>query len=66
MEEAIVPSIYDPNKIDITEARKKIEEIKNYFKKLGIKVFPISSATGEGIKELIEEVGKNLEGLKTD
>lgn len=58
--------IIAPNKIDITEAREKIEEIKNYFKKLGIKVFPISSATGEGITELVEEVGKNLEGLKTD
>lgn len=58
--------IIAPNKIDITAAREKIEEIKNYFKKLGIKVFPISSATGEGITELVEEVGKNLEGLKTD
>ncbi len=58
------PQIIAPNKIDITEARQKLEEIKNYFKKLGIEVFPISSATGEGIKELIWEVGKRLEELK--
>ncbi|MER3448167.1 MAG: GTPase ObgE [Candidatus Dadabacteria bacterium] len=58
------PQIIVPNKIDITEAKEKLEETKSYFKKLGVKVFPISSATGEGIKELIEEVGKRLEGLK--
>lgn len=58
------PQIIAPNKIDITEAKEKLKEIKNYFKKFGIKVFPISSVTGEGIKELVEEVGKRLEGLK--
>ncbi|MCI0454882.1 MAG: GTPase ObgE [Candidatus Dadabacteria bacterium] len=58
------PQIIAPNKIDITESREKLEEIKAYFKKLGIKVFPTSSATGEGLKKLIEEVGKRLEGLK--
>lgn len=59
------PQIIAPNKIDITEAKEKLEEIETYFKKLGIKVFPISSATGEGVKELIEEVWKRLERLKS-
>ncbi len=58
------PQIITPNKIDITEAREKLKEIKNYFKKLGIKVFPISSVTGEGIKELIMGAGRSLEKLK--
>jgi len=58
------PQIIAPNKIDITEAKEKIKGIENYFKKLEIKVFPISSATGEGINELIREVGKSLERLK--
>src|SRR3972149_4030481 len=58
------PQIIAPNKIDITEAREKLKGIKTYFKKLGIEVFPISSATGEGLKRLIEEVGKRLERLK--
>lgn len=59
------PQIIAPNKIDITEAEEKLEEIETYFKKLGIKVFPISSATGEGVRELIEEVWKRLERLKS-
>jgi GTP-binding protein len=59
------PQIIVLNKVDITEAREKLEEMKTYFEKLGIRVFPISSATGEGVKELIEEVGKRLEGLKS-
>ena len=59
------PQIIAPNKIDIAEAREKLEEIKTHFKNLGIKVFPISSVTGEGVKELIEEVWKRLERLKS-
>jgi GTP-binding protein len=55
------PQIIALNKIDITEAREKLKEIKTHFKKLGIEVFPISSVTGEGVKRLIEEVGKRLE-----
>jgi GTPase len=58
------PQIIAPNKIDIAEAREKLEGIRIYFEKLGIKTFPISSVTGEGVKELIEEVGKRLEGIK--
>lgn len=59
------PQIVVPNKIDITEAREKLKEVKRYFDKAGIKIFPISSATGEGIKELVRETAKTLEILKT-
>ncbi len=58
------PQIIAPNKIDITEAREKLKGIKTHFNKVGIEVFPISSATGEGLKELIREVGKRLEILR--
>lgn len=58
------PQIIAPNKIDITEAREKLKEIKTYFNKLGIEVFPISSVTGEGLQVLIKEVGKRLEILR--
>jgi GTP-binding protein len=57
------PQIIAPNKIDITEARERLKEVKGYFNKMGIEVFPISSVTGEGIKELVKEVGRRLEGL---
>jgi len=58
------PQIIAPNKIDITEAREKLKKIKTYFNKLGIEVFPISSATGEGLQVLIKEAGRMLEGLR--
>ncbi len=54
------------NKIDITEAREKLKAVEIQFKKLGTNAFPISSATGEGIKELIREIGKNLEKPELD
>jgi len=58
------PQIVALNKIDITEAREELEGLEKYFNDLGIKTFPISSATGEGTKELIWEVVKQIEELK--
>ena len=57
------PQILALNKIDITEAREDLEKIEKQFNKSGIKTFPISSATGEGTKELIWEVAKQLDSL---
>lgn len=58
------PQIVAPNKIDITESREKLEEIRGYFEKRGIPIFPISGATGEGLKELVRETGKRIEEIK--
>lgn len=55
------PQIISPNKIDIPEGREKLQELRTYFGKLGIEIFPISSVTGEGVKELTQAVGKRLE-----
>jgi GTP-binding protein len=60
------PQVIAPNKIDITEAREKLKRVKSYFNKLGIEVFPISSVTGEGVNELIREVGRRLDRLKLE
>ncbi len=54
------------NKIDITEAREDLARIEEHFHNLGIKTFPISSATGEGTKELIWEVVRHLEKIITE
>jgi GTP-binding protein len=60
------PQIIVPNKIDITEARERLKEVRDYFEsKNNMEVFPISAATGEGIKELIREVGVRLEKLSS-
>jgi len=59
------PQIVAPNKIDITESREKLKEVKKYFDEKKIKIFPISSATGEGLKELVREIGKTLDKMRT-
>jgi GTPase len=58
------PQIVALNKIDITEAREELETIEKHFSDLGIKTFPVSSATGEGTKELVWEVAKQVEKLR--
>ena len=60
------PQIVAPNKVDITESREKLEEIGGYFENKGIPIFPISGATGEGLKELVRETGKRLEEIKLE
>lgn len=57
------PQIVAPNKIDITESREKLKEVKKYFDKKRITIYPVSSATGDGLKELIHETAKRLEML---
>ena len=50
------------NKIDLPNVRENLQEILPYFQELGIKVFPISAATGEGIPELLDDIAFNLWG----
>ncbi len=49
-------------KIDLPQTQDKLPEIRSWFESKGIKVFPISSATGEGIKELLDEIARRLWG----
>ena len=60
------PQILALNKIDITEVREDLEKIEKHFSKSGVKTFPISSATGEGTKELVWEVVRHLENLNKE
>ncbi|MCZ6639509.1 MAG: GTPase ObgE [Candidatus Dadabacteria bacterium] len=60
------PQILALNKIDITEVREDIGKIEKHFSKSGVKTFPISSATGEGTKELVWEVVRHLENLNKE
>ena len=49
-------------KIDLPQTREKLAEITDWFNGRGVKVFPISSATGEGIGELLDEIARRLWG----
>jgi GTP-binding protein len=50
------------NKIDLPNVRQQLPEILPYFEKKGIKLFPVSAVTGEGIEELLDEIAGNLWG----
>jgi GTP-binding protein len=52
----VKPQIIALNKIDIPQAKDNIKAFKKKFPRK--KVFPISAATGEGVKELLKEVRK--------
>jgi len=53
-------------KTDITEVRERVEEVRPYFTARGYRVFAVSAVTGEGIKDLIDSVGRELEHLRGD
>ena len=46
------PRIVILNKIDVPEAKELAEFVRPEFEKLGLKVFEISTASHEGLKEL--------------
>jgi GTP-binding protein len=49
-------------KLDLPQTREKLPDIKAWFEGRGIRVFPISSATGEGVAELLDEIARRLWG----
>ncbi len=52
-------------KLDMAHDRVRLNRLKNYCRDKGLDFFPISSATGEGIKELVKYLSKRVEeGLK--
>ena len=60
------PQIIAANKIDVISAdcdEDPIEMIKAEFEPKGISVYPISAATGAGIKELLYKVSTTLDSL---
>ena len=62
------PMVIAANKIDAISGldTDPVKAIKEAYEPLGYKVFPISAATGEGVKPLIYEVGHLLETVATE
>jgi GTP-binding protein len=58
------PQIVALNKIDLLVASKKVKKEVKIFRKHGIKLFPISAISGEGIDVLIKEIIKTLQMQK--
>jgi GTP-binding protein len=51
-------------KIDISGSGKRLERLKKFCKAGGIRFFPVSSATGEGMKSLLSYLSSTLEEMK--
>lgn len=51
-------------KIDITEVREQVEQYRQLFEQQGYRVFALSAVTGEGLRELVRELGEVLEATR--
>ncbi|MFL5349809.1 MAG: GTPase ObgE [Hyalangium sp.] len=60
------PQVAAPNKIDLTEARARLEGFTAAMRKRGIAVFPVSTATGEGLQALMDVTAEVLFTGRTD
>jgi len=54
------PQIIVINKMDLPDVQALLPEITPYFDRLGLKVFPVSAATGEGIPALLDEIAATI------
>ncbi|MBR4734331.1 MAG: GTPase ObgE [Lachnospiraceae bacterium] len=60
------PQVIAANKMDAIydeDREKALKAIKDEFEPQGIKVFPISAVSGEGLQELLYEVNEMLQGI---
>ncbi len=57
------PQIVAANKSDVLEDEEQFEAFKAHVEAKGHKVFKISAATNEGVKELLSEALRTLDGL---
>lgn len=58
------PQLVAANKIDIPDSSEKLDKLKSYLEKEGIRVFPISAATSKGIEDLLAYVSKRLKEIE--
>ncbi|MDI6869909.1 MAG: GTPase ObgE [Bacillota bacterium] len=47
------PQLVAANKVDVTGARERLAAARPFFAERGLRVFPISAATGEGLEDLV-------------
>ncbi|RKH56567.1 GTPase ObgE [Corallococcus aberystwythensis] len=54
------PQVVAANKLDLTEARERLGPFTEALRRRGIRVFPVSCATGEGMQPLMDAVAEVL------
>jgi GTP-binding protein len=57
------PRLAAANKIDAMPDKKALDKLTRHLKKLGVPLFPISAATGEGLPPLLEAMWKEVAPL---
>jgi GTPase len=60
------PQIIAANKVDITGADENFEKLKEEVDKLGLKLFKISAATNQGLRELMLYAGSLLDTVEEE
>ena len=63
---AAKPQIIAINKVDITEVRERIPELKKKFRRAGAPLHFISAATGEGVAELMAAACRMIDAVPVD
>ncbi|MCL4515913.1 MAG: GTPase ObgE [Firmicutes bacterium] len=58
------PQLVAANKLDLAEARERFPRVKEALNARGCEVFPISAATGHGLKELLGRIASELDRLR--
>ena len=58
------PQVVAINKMDLPESEENYSYLKEQFEELDIEVFPLSAATGKGLKSLIAHVAQLLSEVK--
>ncbi|MCD6568461.1 MAG: GTPase ObgE [Dehalococcoidia bacterium] len=56
------PMVVAINKIDLAQVRKRLPEIKRSLSSLGVSLFYVAAATGEGVQDLFLKVREIIEG----
>lgn len=62
---AAKPRLAAANKIDALDEPDRLERLRKYLKKKNVACYPVSAATGEGIKALTEAMWRELAAAKT-
>jgi GTP-binding protein len=60
------PQIVGFNKMDLPDAQANLKRVQSTFKKREIQLVPISSATGEGVRELLQKAVSTLDALRPE
>jgi GTP-binding protein len=58
------PQVVVLNKIDLLAVRERVPEIRDSFHRHGVNLLAISALTGEGVDEMVREVGLRWEQLR--